>query len=189
TVSTGTEASVGGGSHTKLTGAFNVQATSHKTATASTPGVNVGLAFSASGMLPKATVNGTTTAFVGDGAVVQFGGAGTMTADGPANATGDGTSVGGGLASVSLADVEAKIDAGVDAHVGNKANVNGGSLKMSATGHDTVVATMSSTSVGGITLSGSIVNATDTSTVEAYAGPKQGTAGDAAHPTMVTTSG
>jgi hypothetical protein len=187
TVSTTTEASVGGGSHTKLTGAFTVQVTSNNTATAQTPGVSAG-AYTASAMLSKAPVNGSTTAFVGDGAVVNYGGAGTMTADGTANATGDATTVGVGVASVGLADVEATIGAGVDAHIGNKANVTGGSLKMSAAGHDTVQASMASTSVGGITLSGSIVNATDTSTVEAYVGPKQGTAGDAAHPTTLTTT-
>ena len=83
----------------------------------------------------------------------------------------------------------AELDGAVKAAVADGADVQGGSLTVSASATNTVTADIESQGISAFGASGSIALATDTTLVEAYIGPSTGTAGNPADPTVITTSG
>ena len=137
----------------------------------------------------SAELQQTLTSSIGKNATVNAGGQVSVTASRTATATGIGAGVGAGLVGASAIFVFAHIKGSEVASIGDGTGITAGSVLVSATGIDTPQASVAQVGIGAVGAGGLAIEATDTSTLEAYIGPHFDQVASQASPTSVTTTG
>ena len=137
----------------------------------------------------SAELQQTLTSSIGENATVSARGQVAVTSSRTATATGLGAGVGVGLVGASAIFVFAHIKGSEVASIGDGTSVTAGSLLVSASAIDTPQVSVAQAGIGAVGGGGIDIEATDTSTMEAYVGPHFDKTASQSSPTTITTTG
>ena len=137
----------------------------------------------------SAELQQTVTSSIGENATISAGGQVKVTASRTASATGLGAGVGAGVVGASAILVFAHIKGSEVASIGDGTSVTADSVLVSSTAVDTPQVSVAQVGIGAVGAGGVDIEATDTSTMEAYIGPHYDQTASQASPTTVTTTG
>ncbi len=171
-----------------LTGTVDVEAFSDVTSDAFVVTVAVG-AVGIGAAIVLANVHAPTNATIAPRTVIITTGDATVgvTANGHANNTIIGVSA--GAAAVSVLYAKATMTGASSASIGDGSTFTAHSLTMPGVGHHSVTADVDQFGIAGVGLGGVVVYAEDSTTMDVYIGPAEGTTHSQPTPTVVTTTG
>ena len=162
-------------------GSFDVTANSNETATPHLTGVSVGIVASIQALTSNASVEGTSSAFVGAGANVSVtGGNLSVGANATRTATADLNAGGGGVVNVQVMNSSATTAGHNWAYLGEGSTTSATGVSVAASDNNSASNTQNVIGIGILSGSGLTVSSTVTPDVQAFVGPQAGGASSGA---------